>query len=198
MVKKAPREEKSPSDKDDEVPETLAMDADNDEVPDTLAYLPDSQPDPQMFVADLFAQNLEEMEVTIELEDDGLTEDDKRMIAIKDLMEFAQKTLVVIQSWQMPPLDRYTRDLIEGREQLEIDATLLLTSMTTCKDNPEEHFDMKTQIDRSVCIRNRFLDLKQLFTNYKDLNEQKDCKKDEAQGGSGGSSSKGQKRKEGS
>ena len=163
-----------------------------DEMQDVLEQLNDClPPDP------LFAEVLEQMEVSIEVAGDGLTEEEKRTNTINDLIEFAEKTLVVIQSWQMPPLDRYTRDLIEGREQLEIDATLLLTSMKTCKDKPEEHFDRNKEFKRSVLIRETFNNLKQLFTNYKERNEQIDSEEDEAKDGSGSSTSKGQKRKGG-
>ena len=60
---------------------------------------------------------------SMELED-YITEEEMGLIHIKD---FCSDTLTMISSWRTPPEDKYTRGVLEGKAELEMQTTMLTT-----------------------------------------------------------------------
>ena len=82
------------------------------------------------------------------------------LIQIKD---FCSDTLTMISSWRTPPEDKYTRGVLEGKAELEMQTTMLMTRMGSLMNNPEEVFDMQAEMEKCDKIRKDYQELKQLF-----------------------------------
>jgi hypothetical protein len=79
---------------------------------------------------------LEEEEELEELEE--LEEEEEPRVKLALMMDFVQKTLLIMSSWELMPENVYTRTLLLARDTLEEKLTILLSQLEHYKEHPEE------------------------------------------------------------
>ena len=88
------------------------------------------------------------------------------MEKVKKLINLMKDMHLVLTSWKVPAADKYTRDILMARDNMEMEITCQLSVLETYMDNPERTVGaevVETHIRKSQELKGQFDDLKEVF-----------------------------------